>query len=185
MRCRKRVFASYISQEITNVDKFGSSDEEDDDDDISFTTAPNEPPPPPPLPLNIARPSSATTATNTMSVGANAGIEIEGEEGGFEEIEEVGDFTGDGDSSDEDDDELISGGILGRNKPTATHEAERRAVLEEDESEVDFINEIHGLNLAGVGDQGKATSGTSTTATTSAGGKPGLAAGETRELEMK
>jgi len=32
-----------------------------------------------------------------MSVGANAGIEIEGEEGGFEEIEGVGDFTGDGD----------------------------------------------------------------------------------------
>jgi hypothetical protein len=55
-------FASYITQEISNVDKFGSSDEdddeEDDDDDDSFTTAAStsgEPAPPPPLPLNIKR----------------------------------------------------------------------------------------------------------------------------------
>lgn len=42
---------------MTNVDKFGSSDEEedDDDDDVSFSTAPDEPPPPTPLPLNIKR----------------------------------------------------------------------------------------------------------------------------------
>ncbi|CAZ86539.1 unnamed protein product [Tuber melanosporum] len=178
-------FASYISQEITNVDKFGSSDEEDDDDDISFATAPNEPPPPPPLPLNITRPSSATTATNTMSVGANAGIEIEGEEGGFEEIEEVGDFAGDGDSSDEGDDELISRGVLRRNKLTVTHKAEKRAVLEEDEGEVDFINEIHGLSLAGVGDQGKATSETSASVTTEAERISEPAAGEAQKIETK
>lgn len=41
---------------MSNVDKFGSSDEEeDDDDDLAFSTAPSEPPPPPPLPLNIKR----------------------------------------------------------------------------------------------------------------------------------
>lgn len=54
----EKKFASYISREISNVDKFGSSDEDDDDDDddeMSFTTAPSEPPPPPPLPLSIKR----------------------------------------------------------------------------------------------------------------------------------
>jgi hypothetical protein len=55
-------FASYISQEIATVDKFGSSDEDDDDDDddVPFRTAPSEPPPPPPLPLNIKRPQHRT-----------------------------------------------------------------------------------------------------------------------------
>jgi len=76
---------------------------------------------------------------------------------------------------------LISGSVLRRNKPTATHEAERRAVLEEDEGEVDFVNEIHGLSLAGVGDQGKATSETSTPVTT----ESELAAGETQKTETK
>jgi len=80
---------------------------------------------------------------------------------------------------------LISGSVLRRNKPTATHEAERRAVLEEDEGEVEFVSGIHGLSLAGVGDQGKATSEASTSVTTGAEGKSEPAAGETQKTETK
>ena len=80
---------------------------------------------------------------------------------------------------------MISGSVLRRNKPTATHEAERRAVLEEDEGEVDFVKEIHGLNLAGAGDQGNATSEASTLVTTGVEGKSEPAAGETQKTETK
>ena len=76
---------------------------------------------------------------------------------------------------------MIPASVLRRNKPPATHEAEKRAVLEEDEGEVDFVNEIHGLSLAGVGDQGKATSETSISVTTGVEGKSELAAGETQK----
>lgn len=78
-------FATYISQEISNVDKFGSSDEDDDDDDISFTTAPSDPPPPPPSPLNTTRSSSTTSPATALETGG----------GGFEEIEEVDEFAED------------------------------------------------------------------------------------------
>jgi hypothetical protein len=51
-------------------------------------------------------------------------------------------------SSDDDDDELIPGGLPRRRRPSATHEAEKRDVLEEDEGEVDFIKEVKALSLA-------------------------------------
>jgi hypothetical protein len=50
-------------------------------------------------------------------------------------------------SSDEDDDDLISDGPCGKQKPSPTHEAEKRDVLEEDEGEVDFIDGVKALNF--------------------------------------
>lgn len=40
--------------------------------------------------------------------------------------------------SSDDDDDLISG--LGRQKPSPTHEAEKRVVLEEEDVDVDYIS---------------------------------------------
>jgi hypothetical protein len=139
--CEK--FASYISQEISNVDKFGSSDEEDeDDDDVSFTTAPSEPPPPPPLPLNIKRAQHRT--------------QIEDAEKEAEGIDSMGDFdvswgwpaisaiSDDEQSSDEEEEELE--GSLLRRKIDSTHEAKIRELLEDEEDE--FLSEgIRALDI--------------------------------------
>jgi len=96
-----------------------------------------------------------------MNVEAKAGIEVEGgAESSFNEIEEVGEFTGDAEnSSDEDDDELMPGGPpRRRRRPSATHGAEKRDVLEEDEGEASLIGEVKALSL-GSGDLDKAADG--------------------------
>ncbi|KAA8911039.1 hypothetical protein FN846DRAFT_888066 [Sphaerosporella brunnea] len=129
-------FANYISQEISNVDKFESSDEDDDDDDdVSFTTAPSDPPPAPPLPLNVKRAQHRT--------------QLEDAEKEAEGIDSMGDFdvswgwpaisaiSDDEQSSDEEDEELE--GTLYRRKIDSTHEAKIRELLEDEEDE--FLSE--------------------------------------------
>jgi len=137
-------FASYISHEISSVDKFGSSDEEDeDDDDVSFATAPSEPPPPPPLPLNIKRAQHRTQIEDA-----------EKEAEGLENMEDLDvksscpvitcDFT-DSRVQSSDEEDMLQGSLF-RRRINSTHEAKIRELLEDEEDE--FLSEgIRALDI--------------------------------------
>ena len=66
-------------------------------------------------------------------------------------------------------------------KPKVILTPGKKKKLEYDTRKQRLANEIHGLSLAGVGDQGKATSETSTPVTT----ESELAAGGTQKTETK